>query len=85
MFYPNHFLKDITIYLSVHPPFIKDKKEFCRQLLDFCYDYKYVLDSNMKKLSKDELEEMIMTDEKYPVWGTKFGNFFEIILTNKGV
>ena len=78
------FFADITIYLSIHPPFMKDKKSFCDKLLSFCYDFKTVLDSNMKELSKDRLEQMIMTDEQYPEWGTKFGNFFEIVLTNKG-
>ena len=39
----------------------------------------------MNELSKDKLEEMIMSDEKNPVWGTKWGNFFEIVLSNKDV
>lgn len=78
-------LKDITIYLSIHPPFMKDKRVFCRDLLRFCYEFNNVLDSNMNKLSREELEEMIMSDEKYPSWGTSYGNFFEIVLTNKEI
>lgn len=78
------YFADITVYLSIHCPFMKDKKSFCDKLLSFCYDYKTVLDSNMQELPKDRLEQMIMTDEQYPEWGTKYGNFFEIVLSNKG-
>ncbi len=74
---------NITIYLSLHPPFMNNKEEFCNKLISFCYDFKQVLDSNLNFLPKENLIEMILTEEKYPSWGTKFGNFFEITLTNK--
>ena len=77
------YLRDITVYLSIHPPFMKDKKTFCRDLLNFCYDFNNVLDSDMNELLKEDLEEMIMSDEECPIWGTEWGNFFEIVLTNK--
>lgn len=79
------YLRGITVYLSIHPPFIKDKRVFCRDLLRFCYEFNSVLNSNMKELSLDRLENMIMTEIPYPSWGTKWGNFFEIVLTNKDV
>lgn len=79
------YLADGTIYLSIHPPFMKDKKTFCDNLLSFCYEFKHVLDSNMKILPAEKLKEMILTEMPYPSWGTSYGNFFEIVLTNKGV
>ena len=79
------FLNGLTVYLSIHSPFMKNKRKFCRDLLRVYYDYEQVLDSNMNELPKEQLEEMIMTDEEYPVWGTSYGNFFEIVLTNKEI
>lgn len=64
-------LKQINgyIWLSVHVPFLKDKERFYNELSKydvFC----------------DNLEERIFTDEAKPVWGTGFGNFFEILIKN---
>lgn len=74
---------NITIHLSLHPPFIKNKEVFCRNLLEVCQMYKYVLDSNMNELPLECLRQRILTDIPYPSWGTRWGNFFEIVLTNK--
>lgn len=74
--------KYITICLSLHPPFMKNKGEFCKKFLNFCYCFNTVLDSKLEPLSKENLEQMITTDEKNTPWGTPFGNFFEIVLTN---
>jgi len=33
-----------------------------------------------KQLSHADVENMILTKEKFPEWGTPFGNFFEILI-----
>lgn len=74
--------QDLTLYLSLHPPFIKDKELFAKKLVDILYQFKKVEYSDGKAISKDELYERITTAEEYPEWGTSFGNFFEIIISN---
>ncbi len=77
--------ENITICISLHPPFMKDKLEFCKSFLGFCYQFKKVLNSDLEALPIEQLKEMITTDEKYTSWGTSYGNFFEIVLTNKEI
>ena len=74
---------DLTVYLSIHPPFISNKEEIEQELLDICFKYKQVLDSDLQPLTRERLREMFISDEEYPTWGTKFGNFFEITLSNE--
>lgn len=77
--------KNMTLFLSLHPPFMKNKEKTCKDLLKVCSEYRYVFDSTLNPLSKDELKNMVLSDEEKPIWGTKFGNFFEITLSNKDI
>lgn len=73
---------NITIYLSFHPPFMADVNKAANDMVDIIYKYKTVLNSDLKPLKKEALKSMILCNEKYPSWGTKHGNFFEIVVTN---
>ena len=75
--------KNAVIYLSIHPNFVNNKNKFCENILQLCQGYKNIFDSNLNPLSRESLKEMILTNEKYPSWGTRIGNFFEITLSNK--
>lgn len=74
----------VSILLSLYPTFMKNKYETCEKLLEICSKFKYVLDNTMQLLTKEKLKQMVI-DEAYPVRGTKHGNFFEIVLSNKSV
>lgn len=65
-------LRDVKsiIYLSIHVPFLNDKKKFLKKLQKF-------------KTSCNNLEERILSEIEHPEWGTSFGNFFEIIIDNE--
>ena len=58
------------IWLSIHPPFMENKEEFYNKIKKY-------------KVYCNNLEERILTKEKYPSWGTKFGNFFEVLIDNR--
>ena len=75
--------QDVVVYLSIHPPFMDNKVKFYDTLTILYSRFKKVYDSNLEYLSLEKLKNMILTEDKYPQWGTKFGNFFEITLTNK--
>ena len=42
-------------------------------------------DAKMNPLNNEKLFAMLTSDIKTPSWGTKFGNFFEILLTNETI
>lgn len=87
-----YMLSDINapIWLSLHPPFIDDDTQLLQSLYSL-YDKFYIFDSDIQKLDNSKLINMITSIEKYPSWGTSFGNFFEIAVmpkkyfTEKGV
>lgn len=58
------------IWLSIHPPFMNNKKEFYDKIRRYKIDCK-------------NLEERILTNEPFPKWGTKYGNFFEVLIDNR--
>ena len=65
-----------VVYLSMHPPFWSQYPEaFMTVLKEF-----EIFDSNMCSLSFEKLEARCKTLMQYPPWGTKFGNFFEVVL-----
>ncbi len=70
------------IYLSLHPPFWKDKNSDADKLLSVFKLYK-IRDLHRMELTLDKLEKMMKSDQVKPNWGTKYGNFFEIILESK--
>jgi FkbM family methyltransferase len=73
---------DVAIWLSLHPPNITNKIDLLSRLKKVSELF-YIVDDDDKFLSFDKLENMIMSKNKLPPWGTKFGNFFEIgLLSN---
>ena len=69
------------IHLSVHVPFFPenaDKHAFTHSLKNFT-----VFDDRGEPLSHEELVNRITTESLYPEWGTKHGNFFELVLVTK--
>lgn len=76
-------IQHLKIFLALHPDFWKDKRSTCTALIEVCKEFKMSLpDGDPMTLS--QLEEMVMTDEKFPHWGTSYGNFFEIMLSSDG-
>ena len=66
------------IHLSVHVTFFPediDKSAFVKSLENFS-----IYDDRGSELSQTEFESRIMTSESHPQWGTKHGNFFEVLL-----
>ena len=67
------------IFMALHPVFWESKEDA------LCILEKYLVNKNVgiasqEKISYKKLEQMILTKNKYPPWGTKFGNFFEILI-----
>ena len=71
-----------AIWLSIHPPFISNKHEFLKELLELD-PFFYFVDESNKEILKEDLEVWILTNEEKPEWGTSWGNFFEIGLLPK--
>ena len=71
-----------AVWFSLHPPFFSDKKRFATSFLRL-QEHFYFIDGDGRLLDQDRLKEMILTDERLPEWGTKWGNFFEIGLLPK--
>lgn len=69
------------VHLSLHPPFWRDDanpEEFVTALTGFD-----IQDDRGERLPPDQLLRRLTTDRKYPDWGTRHGNFFEVILSAK--
>lgn len=71
-----------AIWLSLHPPFYKDKQGFANTLSDLRAHY-ILTDHEDNKVEWSDLENKILSVEEKPIWGTPFGNFFEIGLIPK--
>lgn len=71
-----------AIWLSMHPPFF-DSREIVVDALSSIYEKFHVLDSNFDSLAIDDFIQMIVSDLKYPSWGTEWGNFFEVALLDR--
>ena len=79
------FLKtEAAIWLSIHPPFLKDSLTFYQKLLNLNM-YFYLVNHDNKLMSWSTLENQIMSSEKNPAWGTEWGNFFEVGLLPKHI
>lgn len=74
-------IKDYSanIFLALHPPFWKDKK-ITTSLIQHYFKDKNISLSDGDKISINKLNDMLLSKNKYPRWGTKFGNFFEILI-----
>jgi FkbM family methyltransferase len=77
------FNTNAAIWLSIHPPFYQDKAGVFENLYSL-NDIYHPTDENNTVISWDEVKLKIMSDDKLPEWGTKYGNFFEIGLLPKG-
>ena len=66
------------IHLSIHVPFFpeaSDKYRFAQAFQGFT-----IYDDRGEQLSQKTLTDRITSVEAHPVWGTKHGNFFELLL-----
>jgi FkbM family methyltransferase len=72
-----------AIWLSLHPPLIHDCQKFLEELLAQ-RDHFHFVDENNQTISEDVLSMRILSTEKLPAWGTKWGNLFEIGILPKG-
>ena len=69
------------IHLSIHIPFFPesaDKRSFAQAFKNFT-----VFDDRGDQLSHQILEQRLLTEQTHPDWGTKHGNFFEVLLIAK--
>jgi len=69
----------LIILLSLHPPMWDEVAKTGEQLIESLQGYSIAL-TNGDPLPVNKLRDRIITRETYPSWGTRFGNFFEIIL-----
>ena len=69
----------LAIHLSLHPPFWADVDDAARRVLH-AVDGFTVLDARLQPLPAARLEQMLLSTEVHPSWGTRFGNFFEVVL-----
>lgn len=73
---------DLVILLSLHPPFWDDINSVAQTILNMCAHYE-IFDIHENPLDLNQLKEMVLTENSYPKWGTKYGNYFEILLKSK--
>ena len=66
-----------AIWLSLHPPFFQNKELFLQKLFALESTFVFVDEENAP-LTNDIISYWVMSDEQKPVWGTSWGNFFEI-------
>lgn len=67
------------VLLSLHPPFWKDVVGGSNDIISTLSKFKLYTVAG-EPLSVTTLKSMMTSKEKYPKWGTKFGNFFEIFI-----
>jgi FkbM family methyltransferase len=75
---------EAAIWLSLHPPFMMDKANFFANLFALSGDF-YLTDQNNSLMDWSVLKEQVLSDEQYPKFGTKWGNFFEVGLLPKRI
>jgi len=66
-----------AIWLSIHAPFYQDKNKFYENFYSL-NKYYHITDHLNKEMDWSVLQDRILSEEKNPNWGTKFGNFFEV-------
>lgn len=74
--------RNSAIWLSLHPPFFKDREAFANDLLSLEGAFHFVNENNAR-IDLRTLSERILSSEEKPDWGTEWGNFFEIGLLPK--
>ena len=67
-------------FLALHPLFWEDKVASHDLIIESLKEF-YLFNNEGKRLEIKELSKMILSEEKYPTWGTSIGNFFEILVT----
>lgn len=74
--------RNTKILLSLHAPFWSDRNKLTPMFLDAIKDFE-LSTSKRQPITLSDLEKRLTTEERRPRWGTKFGNFFEILLESK--
>lgn len=72
-------IKDLVILLSLHPDFWTDKYKVTEMILEISSHFS-VFDSNHNPLTVTEQQYRMTYKGPNPEWGTKMGNFYEILL-----
>jgi FkbM family methyltransferase len=75
---------EAAVWLSLHPPFLKDKVGFVAKLKKLSEMF-FLTDQHNQPYDVQTIETRILWPEPKPVWGTSFGNFFEIGLLPKRI
>ncbi len=68
------------IHLSIHVPFFPktlDNHRFAESFKNFA-----IFDDRGEQLSHQTLTDRLTTEQTHPKWGTKHGNFFEVLLVS---
>jgi len=71
-------IKGQRIHLSIHVPFFPesvDRRSLASALKNF-----EIYDDRGDQLSFETFKSRLLTDQTHPTWGTKHGNFFEVLL-----
>lgn len=69
----------LAIHLSLHPPAWDDVDDAAQRVVG-ALDGFTLLDARLQPLSAARLEQMMLSTEAHPPWGTRFGNFFEVVI-----
>lgn len=69
----------IKVFLALHPQFWSNKNEVIENIRSY-FRHKTIFLSSGKQISINILTDMLYSTNKYPEWGTKFGNFFEVLV-----
>lgn len=71
--------RSAKIFLSLHPPFWLNPINV-NELMNYYLKDKQIVLASGQKIDLNTLSNMILSKDSYPTFGTKFGNFFEILI-----
>jgi FkbM family methyltransferase len=71
-------LTDCAVLLSLHPPFKPEGARFA-DLIGALEAFD-LIDLNARPIAHGEVAARLQSSEPKPAWGTRFGNFFEVLL-----
>ena len=66
------------IHLSIHVPFFPDSAD--KHTFAQCFEHFDIYDDRGEQLSHQMLRQRLLSDQPHPKWGTRHGNYFELLL-----
>ena len=67
-----------VIHISIHVPLFPQTAD--KQLFARCFSGYKIFDDRGERLSHVALQQRILSTEQHPEWGTRRGNYFELLL-----